>query len=161
MAEVVAQALPWMAAGAALLALFTALAVLTSRSLFSASVGLAATCACVATALAALGYADGALALGLFGAGVAPVVMLGGVLLTNRAARPRKRGAPWLSVIAGSAAAVAMLWAAPSLGINNVIAPPRGGSLVVVVALIFVAVAACAALLGYGERGVLGKGRDA
>lgn len=161
MADIVTQVMPWMAVGASALGLFAALAVLTSRSLFSASVGLAATCACVAVALAALGQGEGALALVLFGAGVAPVVLLGGVLLTNRAARPRKRGAPWLSVAAAAVAAVAMLWAAPSLGVSNAIAPPRGGSLLAVVALLFVAIAACVALLGYGERGVLGKGRDA
>lgn len=161
MGAIVSHVMPWMAAGAGMLALLAGFAVLTARSLFSASVGLAAVCACLAVALAALGHGAGALAMALFGAGLAPVLLLGGVLLTSRAARPRKRGAPWLSIATGAAAAVAILWAAPSLGVTDAMAPARSDALLVVAVLVFVAIAACAALLGYGERGVLGRGRGA
>lgn len=165
MGNVVMLALPWVAAVAASLALAVALAILTARSLFSAAIGLAALSACVSAALAALGYGDGAVALALFGGAIAPILFLAGVLLSSRAVKPRKRGAPWLSVIAGVLAATAMVWAAPSLdaGGDTNIDGPRG-ALVALAALVFVAVAACVALLGYGERGVLGgarEGRDA
>jgi len=95
--------------------------------------------------------------------GLAPVLLLGGVLLSSRAMKPRTRGLPWLSIGAAAAAAAAMLWAAPSLDLQQQqIAPPRGGASPALGALVFIAAAACAALLGYGERGVLGsKSRDA
>jgi hypothetical protein len=163
MAQFVAQALPWVAIVAMLLGVGAAIAVLAARSLFSACIGLAALCACASAALLGLGYADGALALAAFGVGIAPVVLLAGLLLTGRAVKPRARGRPWISIIAAACAATAMLWAAPTLGIAEPIAAPRGGVPLALAALVFVAVAACVALLGYGERGALAaprKGSD-
>lgn len=161
MSALTAQAAPWVAAGAALLAVLAAASVLGARSLFTASVGIAALCACAASAMLALGQGEGALALALLGAGVAPVLLLGGMLLSNRSVQPRACGRPWLSIIAAAAAAAAMLWTAPAIDGAQAIAAPRGGVPLALVALVFVAVAGCAALLGYGERGVLGRSRDA
>lgn len=164
MAEPITLALPWIAAVCGFMALAVAVAVLTARSLFSVAIGLAALSACMSGALASLGYGDGAVALALFGGAIAPVLFLAGVLLSSRAAKPRKRGAPWLSIIAGGLAAAAMVWTAPSLGAGEAIATGHGGAPIALAALVFVAVAACVALLGYGERGVLGgarEGRDA
>jgi hypothetical protein len=160
MAELQSSMLSWLAVAAILLGAVGAVAVLWARSLFSACVGLAALCACAAAALLALGYADGALAFGLLGVGVAPVLLLGGVLLASRAVKPHARGLPWLSIMAGVLAGLAMMWAAPMLDIPQPIQPPRGGISIALVALVFATAAACVALLGYGERGALSARND-
>jgi hypothetical protein len=116
MAGLADQATPWLAIAAMLLALFAAARVLAARSLFTAAVSVSALAACVSAALLALGQGQGPLALALLGAGVAPVLVLGGVLLSNRAAQPRAKGAPWLSIAAAVGAGAAMMWAAPSIG---------------------------------------------
>jgi hypothetical protein len=157
MAAFVSQALPWVAVVAMLLGAGAALALLTARSLFSACIALAALCACATGALLALGHADGAVALALVGVGITPVLLLAGVLLSSRAVKPRARGLPLLSIVAAICAAGAMLWAAPMLGLEQPVAGPRGGVSLALGALVFVAIAACVALLGYGERGVLGS----
>ncbi len=161
--ELVSHMLSWIAVAAMLLGLGAAVAVLSARSLISACVALAALCACAAAAMLALGYADGALALALLGGAVVPVLLLGGVLLTSRAVKPRARRLPWLSIIAAALAGAAMLWAAPTLDLQQPVQAPPAGVSIALVALVFAAVAACVALLGYGERGVLGArdGRDA
>jgi hypothetical protein len=158
MSDAAAQALPWIAVTAILLTLAASAAVLRTRSLVSACLGVAALCACAAGALLALDHGEGALAVALFGVGVAPVLLLGGVLLSSRAVKPRGRALPWLSILAAVAAAAAMLWAAPTIDATQAIAP-RSELPVALFAIVFVAVAACGALLGYGERGVLGAGR--
>lgn len=161
MTDMVAQVLPWAAAIAIVLGGVAAFAVLAARSLFSLCVALAALSACAAGALLALDRPDGAAALALLGVGIAPIVLLGGVLLSARAAKPRTRGSPWLSIGAAILAAAAMLWAAPTLELGPAIAAPRGGAPSALAVLIFVASAACVGLLGYGERGVLGdRGPD-
>lgn len=160
MADVASSLQSWLAVAAMLLGLGAAVAVLWARSLFSACVGLAALCACAAAALLALGYADGALAIGLLGVATAPVLLLGGVLLSNRSVKPRARRLPWLSIVAAALAGLAMIWAAPMLGVQQPIPGPRGGVSIALVALVFAAVAACAALLGYGERGALSARDD-
>jgi uncharacterized MnhB-related membrane protein len=159
MSNLAAQASPWIAAALIFLTLAAALAVLTARSLFSVGIGIAAMCACAAGALLALGYGDGALAFALFGAGLAPVLLLGGVLLSSRAARPRARRLPWLTIAAAVVAGGTMLWASPALVAEQPIASSRDGIPLGLVALVFVSVAACVALLGYGERGVFGGSR--
>ena len=160
MAELVSSVLSWLAVVAMLLGAGAAVAVLWTRSLFSACVGLAALCGCAAAALLALGYADGALAVGLLGVAIAPVLLLGGVLLSSRSVKPPTRRLPWLSIVTAALAALAMMWAAPTLDFHQAIEAPRGGASLALVALVFAAVAACAALLGYGERGVLTARKD-
>jgi hypothetical protein len=160
MAELASSMLSWLAVAAMLLGAGAAVAVLWTRSLFSACVGLAALCACAAAALLALGYADGALAIGLLGVAIAPVLLLGGVLLASRSVKPRVRRLPWLSIMTAALAGLAMIWAAPSLDLQQTIQAPRGGASIAMVALVFTAVAACVALLGYGERGALSARND-
>jgi hypothetical protein len=160
MAEVASSLLSWLAVSAMLLGAGAAVAVLWARSLFSACVGLAALCACAAAAILALGYADGALAIGLLGVAIAPVLLLGGVSLSNRSVKPRARRLPWLSLVAAALAGVAMIWAAPTLDLPQTIQAPRAGVSIALVALVFAAVATCVALLGYGERGVLSARND-
>ena len=160
MAELASSMLSWLAVAAMLLGAGAAVAVLWARSLFSACAGLAALCACVAAALLALGYPDGALAVGLLGVAIAPVLLLGGVLLSSRSVKPPARRLPWLSIVVAALAALAMMWAAPALDLQQSIQAPRGGASLALVVLVFTAVTACAALLGYGERGVLTGRKD-
>ncbi len=155
MATLLTLALPWFAAAALLLALAAAASILWARSLFSASIGMAALCACAASALLAMGQGEGALALALLGAGMAPLLLLGGVLLSSRAVQPRARGTPWLSILAAGAAAAAIVSAAPGLREAAQIPAPPDDLPLPLVAIVFVAVAACVALLGFGERGLL------
>jgi hypothetical protein len=160
MTELAPSVLSWLAVAAMLLAAGAAVAVLWARSLFSACVGLAALCACAAAALLALGYADGALALGLLGVAIAPVLLLGGVLLSSRSVKPRARRWPWLSIVAAALAGLAMIWAAPVIGVEQPVQEPAAGISIALAALVFAAVAACVALLGYGERGALSARDD-
>lgn len=160
MAELASSMLPWLAVAAMLLGAGAAGAVLWARSLFSVCAGLAALCACAAAALLALGYADGALAVALLGVAIAPVLLLGGVLLSSRSVKPPARRLPWLSIAAATLAALAMVWAAPTLAFQPPVHASREGGSIALAALVFTAVAACVALLGYGERGVLTAPKD-
>lgn len=160
MVALASSMLPWLAVAAMLLGTGAAVAVLLARSLFSVCVGLSALSACTSAALLALGYADGALAFALLGGAIIPVMLLGGVLLASRSVKPRAHRLPLLSIMAAAAAGLAMIWAAPSLGMQQPIQAPRGGVPIALVALVFTAVAACVALLGYGERGALNARND-
>jgi hypothetical protein len=160
MAELASPMLDWLAVAVMLLGAGAAAAVLWARSLFSACVGLAALCACAGAALLALGFADGALVVGLLGVAIAPVLLLGGVVLSSRSVKPAARRLPWLSILAAASAALAMMWAVPALELQQPIQEPRGGASIALVGLVFTAVAACVALLGYGERGVLAARKD-
>jgi len=153
-ADLSTQALPWFALMLVALCAMLALGVLTARSLFAVSMRLAALSALATAALLALGYGDGALVLALVGAGVAPTLLMGGVLLSARAAKPRKRR-PWLSLAAVAACALAVLIAAPDLADAPRAVAGAGPNALWLGALAFVAASACVALLGYGERGAL------
>ncbi|HET9230950.1 MAG TPA: hypothetical protein VFO00_06655 [Vitreimonas sp.] len=160
MADLASSVLGWLAVVAMLLGAGAAAAVLWARSLFSACVGLAALCTCAGAALLALGFADGAVVVGLLGGAIAPVLLLGGVVLTSRSVKPTAWRLPWLSILAAALAALAMMWGVPALDLQQQIQEPRGGASVALAALVFTAVAACVALLGYGERGVLAARED-
>jgi hypothetical protein len=119
-------------------------------------VSVAAMCAVGAAATLAFGYGVAGVALALFGAALAPVLLLAGVLLSARAAKPQARGAPWLTLACGAAAAGAILWPAPELAAAaRPLSAIAGSHTLWLAVLVFVAAAACAGLLGYGERGVL------
>lgn len=130
-----------------------------SRSLFAMCAGLAGAGALGASALLAFGDGDGGLALALAGAGVLPVLLLGGLLLSARASKAR--ALPVISLGIAAVTVVAVAWVAPEL--QRV--PARSGDeasapVLWLAALVFVAVCAAAGLLGYGERGVLDHERD-
>jgi len=135
-------------------ALACALATAMSRSLFAMCMSLASAHACAAVAIMSLGASDGALTLALFGAGLAPFLMLAGLLLSARAAKVYKRGPVVLAAVTASAAGVAMLWAAPELGATSAPMMHAHGAIGPwLAALLFVAAMGCVGLLGYGERG--------
>jgi len=142
----------------ALAAIGAALTALSVRALFATCMALAGVSACAAAALVALGAGEGALAVALFGVGLAPVLMMAGVLLSARAAKAMKHGPIWFSAVAAAAVGAAAAWSAPELA-----AAPQAGALSASAApwlgaLVFVAALGVIALLGFGERGPLGGG---
>ncbi len=143
--------------------LASAIGASTARSLFSVSMFVAVAGALAAAALVALGAGEAALMQALFGIGVAPVVLLAAMLLSARAAKPRRDGRPWLTIVAAVATAVAVLWILPEMGPPSSAPTRTGGGFDLGVTawlavLVFVAVAGAVALLGYGERGALQRG---
>ncbi len=158
-AGVLAQAAHWLAAPLLAAALAAGLGVIMARSLFAMCMCLAAAGASAAAAAALLGAGEGALALALVAAAWAPLLLLAAMLLSARAAKPRRRGRPYLSIVAAAVSAGAILWAAPELEAPARSVHGAAASLGVWPAmLLFVAGAACVGLLGYGERGVLQNG---
>jgi len=154
MSVAVTDAAAWLAVILALGAGVLAVAMLRSRSLFVTAAALAAMTALAAGVLVLLGGGDGAVALAAFGVGVAPLLLLGGVLLSARTAKGGRGG--WIvhGVAIGAAVAAAAMIApewSPRLSVEAAQAP-AGLWLGV---LVFVAACVCVALLGYGERGVL------
>lgn len=154
----VASAGPWLAAGLVFVAIATAIAVVNARSLFVMSVAVAATSAVAAAAVLALRGGDGALALAAFGVGLAPVILLAGVLLSARVTKTPARAVAVLSIVGITGAIAVVLLVAPEL--RDAQPRPIGGgdaADIWLAALLFVVAVGCAALLGYGERGVLEK----
>ncbi|HRP10715.1 MAG TPA: hypothetical protein PLK37_06755 [Terricaulis sp.] len=142
----------------ALAAIGAALIALSVRALFATCMALAAVSACAAVALMALGAGEGALALALFGAGLAPVLMLAGVLLSARAAKAMKHGPIWFSAVAAGAVGAAIVWAAPELARAPAAPALSGAAAPWLALLLFVAALGVVALLGFGERGPFGGG---
>lgn len=132
-----------------------AVAALRARSLFVTAGCVAGVAALAAGGVVLLGGGDGALALAAFGVGVAPVIVLGGVLLSARTAKTTGGGA-WVSAIAvvsGVGAAVAIM---PELGApTSLPSAPSAPITLWLGALVFTCAAACVVVLGYGERGAL------
>jgi multicomponent Na+:H+ antiporter subunit B len=140
-------------------AIAAAMGAVTARALFASVMYLIVVGALAGAAVLTLGAGDAALALLLLAVGVAPTLLLGAVLLTTRTAKPRRGGAPWLSLAAGVATATALGWGASDLGLaaDTFTQAETPGMLAPWIApLVFVASAACVGLLGYGERGALG-----
>jgi hypothetical protein len=153
---------PWLAAGLVFIAIALAIAVVNARSLFVMSVGIAAVSAVSAAAVLALRGGDGALALGTFGVGLAPIILLAGVLLSARVTKAPARGVAVLSAIGVAGAVAVALYVAQDLPHARPQAIASGDAPSVwLAALLFVVAIGCAAMLGYGERGVLERqGRD-
>jgi hypothetical protein len=148
-------AAPWMALVLIAAAAVAAMSALGARSLVGMCLAVAAMAALSAAALATRG-GDGALALAAFGVGFAPMLLMAGLLLSTRAVKSR-RSETWLGLVAACAAAGLIAVAAPEL--EQAPAPVAEGGAVGLwlAALVFVSAVACAGLLGYGERGVLGR----
>lgn len=157
MSAVAATVGPWLAVMLTASAVVLAISVLSARSLFVMSISFGATAALGAGALLALGGGDGALNLVLAGAGLAPIILLAGVLLSARAAKAQHRGVLWLSLAAVALAIAAVASIAPELmnarAALRQFAEPTSG--VWLAALMFVATIGAVALLGYDERGAL------
>lgn len=141
-------------------ALAAGFGVVLARSLLAMCVCLVAVGGAAAAFMALLGRGDGALALALFAAGWAPVLLLAAMLLSARSVKGLRRGRPWLSIGTGAAMVGAILWATRELNGSAAVVVGESPQLSVwPVALIFVAASACVGLLGYGERGALHQGR--
>ena len=147
----------WLALVLILASVALAAVALVSRALFVVAMYLAACGALCAAAFSLFGAAQGALAVALVFALFAPLVLLAVVLLSSRTAKAQRRPRPWLSAIAAIVLAGGIFWVMPELA-----APvPRGPAPLPdapggwLAPLVFVVTAACAALLGYGERGAL------
>ena len=107
-----------------------------------------------AVAVLSLGGGDAALTLALFGAGLSPVLILAGVLLSAKAAKSYKRGPIFLAGGAAAAAGLAMLWPTSELGATVTPTISAQGAIGPwLAALLFATAIGCAGLLGYGERG--------
>ncbi len=146
------QAPAWIAVLMLIGALAAAVATSAARALVALVLYFVVTCALLAAAVVALGSGDGALAVVLFGVGVAPFALLGVLLLSVRAVKQRRGRFPWFTVAASVAAAAATYVALPDLG------PPQTAQSDASPApwlalLVFVAGAAALGVLGFGERG--------
>lgn len=137
-------------------ALACACGAATARSLFAMCMYLAAAAALTSATLLTLGAGAAALGVALFGVGLAPVMVLAALLLSARAVKPKRRGLAWITIAAAIAATGAMLWALPELSQARP-APmvPQFNLSALLAFVLFPAIAAVVALLGYGERGAL------
>lgn len=158
MTQMAATLAPWLTLALVGALAAVALAMLAARSLFAVSVMAAALAALAAAVLMSAGGGDGAIALAAFGVGLAPVLVLAGVLLSARAVKSGKRRLPLLHVLAMAGGVAAIAAIAPELTADAPVLRAVPGSGVWLAALVFVAAVACIGLLGYGERGVLERG---
>lgn len=151
--------LPWLALALVGVAIATAIGALVARSLFVTCVHLIACGVSAAAATALLRGGDGALALALFAAAWAPVLLLAAMLLSGRAAKAPARRAWPLATLAGAVAAACAIWwpllelrsAAPAIA-----SEPVSALSFWLAPIVFAATVACVGALGYGERGALG-----
>lgn len=157
---VVDAGMQWLALLLACAVVASAIGAIVARSLFSMCMYLLAAGALAAAVVLLLGAGEGALALALFAAAWAPVLLLAAMLLSARAVKPMRRGRPWLSMGAATVSAGAILWPAAELGARAAPASEMSGLGFWLAPLIFATAAACLGLLGYGERGALGRGPD-
>lgn len=157
-ARILDSAVDWLALGLTAGVVAAVLGAATARSLYAMTMALLAATALAAATLLAHDAGDAALAQALAGVGAAPFVILGGLLLTARAVKPRRGARPWLTMSAACGAAAVILWALPDLGVpaparvtlsGDATLAPWFGPLLLVVA------SAVCALIGYGERGSL------
>ncbi len=139
-------------------AILTAVSALRAHSIVAAAVQLAATGALCAAATTLIG--GDAMAVALVFAAIAPVLLLAAMLLTSPTARSGAR-TPWLTFAAGAVAAGTIILAADLGAAPPHAAPassPFDAASFWIAPIIFLAAAACIALLGFGERGAL-RGR--
>ncbi len=130
-----------------------------SRSLFAGCMHLTAVGASVAALILLLGAADGALALALFAAAWAPVLLLGAMVISARAAKTTTRGVPYVSLLAAAAALVGAWWPLSEIIGQDAISEQAPVAITFWLApLLLVIAVACVGLLGYGERGAFENG---
>lgn len=154
--------LPWIALGLMGAAIVGAFGAMLARSLFAMCMHLIAAGGCLAAMVLVLGAPASALALALFAAAWAPVLLLAAMSLSARAAKDPRHGWPWLSV-AGAASVLGAMWwplTSASPGAVAAQAAPLGAGLWLATLLLVTAVVAVG-LLGYGERGALERRGDA
>lgn len=145
----------WLALAMVCVAAVAGAGALMARAVFVMFAQLVVCAAAAGAALLLLGSGDGALAIVLFGAGWAPLLLLAAMLLSGRAAK-RTRRRPWASLGVVAIAAGAVVWGARDLAAQAApIAAAAPGSTFWMAPLIVVCAVAVIALLGFGERGAL------
>lgn len=118
------------------------------RSLFAVLAFMMAAALAAAIALIALGAPSAALATGLIAACFATALMLGGVLLTARAAKERPARARLFALAGAPLAIGAILFASPAAAPTIEQGPPPVVSTLALAALVIVGAAAALGLLG-------------
>jgi len=144
----------WLALIMLVAAFLAGVGAVMARALFASIAALAATAALTAAALAFLGAAPAALMAAIAFAALGPVLLLGAVLLSARSTKAHPRPAGWL--IAGGAGTIAGLIILGAAEFDGHVAPIYGAhpmSLAWIGLIVFVSVAACVAMLGFGEAG--------
>lgn len=150
--------LPWLAVALLGVAIAAAIGAFLARSLFVTCLNVTVSGVAVAAAVLLMRADDGGIALALFAAAWAPVLLMAAMLLSVRAAKAQQpRRFPWLSLVGAVVAGVAIWWplvelarAAP-VEIQNELA----GLSFWLAPLVLVAGVACVGVLGFGERGSL------
>lgn len=152
-------ALPWLALVLMGVAIASSLGALAARSLFATCMHVLTVGVSAAAAALLLHAGEGALAMALFAAAWAPVLLMATMLLSARVTKARRR-LPWLGLFGAIAAAGATWWPFAELATAPAAAPSHalGGLGFWLTPLIVVAAAACVGVLGYGERGALTRG---
>lgn len=146
----------WMAVGLTAVAAVSGVGALLARSVFVMFAQLVVCAAAAAGALLLLQAGDGALALVLFGAGWAPLLLLAAMLLSARAAKRAVRQ-PWTSLAAAAITAGAAVWGARDMAAQATPANASAPDVAFWIApLVIVSAIAVTALLGFGERGAFG-----
>ncbi|MCX7356588.1 MAG: hypothetical protein NT015_00325, partial [Alphaproteobacteria bacterium] len=103
--------LPWLAAALLGVAIATAIGAMLARSLFVMCVHVTVTGVAVAAAVLLLRADDGGVALALFAAAWAPVLLLAAMLLSVRATKAQQQHRfPWVSLLCAAVAAAAIWW---------------------------------------------------
>lgn len=153
-------AMPWLALALLAVAIACAIGAVAARSLFVTCMHLVTTGVSVAAAVLLLQAGTGGLALALFAAAWAPVLLLAVTLLSARAARAERRGFP-IASMAGALVAAGAIWfslfelaAVAPTGIPHVFR----GLAFWLTPIVLAAGAGCVGVLGYGERGALTRG---
>jgi len=142
----------------ALAAVVCALRALTARSMFTVSMSVAACGAACAGALLALGAENAAIGAALLGAGFAPLLLLAGTLLSAPTVRATRKGPPWLALCAAIAPVGVLVWSSFSLASRPSVLGVSADLAPWLMLLAFAGVLCPIGLLGFGERGVLGRG---
>ena len=154
--------LPWLALALMGVAIASSVGALAARSLFVTCMHVLTAGVSVAAAVLLLRSGQGGLALALFAAAWAPVLLMAAMSLSARATKGGARRLHWLSFL-GAAVAVGAIWwplaellSAPPVTIRSEL----GGLGFWLTPVVLVVGAACAGILGYGERGALTRGRE-
>jgi hypothetical protein len=152
------DALQWLALALMGAAMAGAAGAIIGRSLFASCMHLAASGVAVAGVVLLLGEARGALAVALFAAAWAPVLLLGAMLLSTRAAKHARSGSMLLGWVAAAIATALLWWPLGELTVRaDTIAGTTGLGFWIAPVLLVLAIV-CLGLLGYGERGAMANG---
>lgn len=150
-------ALPWLALALLGVAIASAIGAVAARSLFVTCMHVVTTGVSVAAATLVLQAGTGGLALALFAAAWAPVLLLAVTLLSARATKAGPSRFPIVSIIAAVLAACAIWFPLFELSAVAPTGIPHAfhGLAFWLAPIVLVAGAGCVGVLGYGERGVL------